>query len=903
MKLYRVLLRLLPRPFRERFEAEMLELFEQRSGEAGTTVGARVTFWRTVLADLVRSIFRERFNPTLQDLPLESGSRGGVSMGAFGSDLRQAWRMVARAPWLTAFAAVLMALSIGTTTAAFSVVNSVLLRPFPFARPDRLVIVWERQSVENQRNTVGAHEFPEWKRRSGSFSQLAALTFDREYNLTGAGDPMKLAAVRVTSDFFAVMGVPAEAGRTFDADEDQPGRGQVVVISDRLWRSRFGADPTLVGRPIHMNGTPYTVVGVMPATFEFPSGARGAPPDIWVPIAEPIHLYRGRHYLWVVGRLKDGVTVAQAQSEMDAIAAAIAREMPQFSRGHGVNIQPLHAEIVQSARRALLLVFGGVTLVLFIGCCNVANLLLARAASRQQEMALRMALGAGRLRIARQLLMEGSLLGVAGGTGGLLAASWLTSAVRAAAPADVPRLHTAHLDPTGLFFAAGLSVLSAVVFGLVPFAQVARIQIAERLKHGSKGIARPARQPLRTTLVLIEVTLTMIVATGAALMLQSFARLLNVDPGFQTRGILTLDIALPPARFASPASQCGFIDEAIARVAALPGVSGVAAASLVPQGGGRSGIAVAIEGRRAMAPGESASAGFRVVSDGYFATLGIPLAAGRDFNAGDARAAVPLIRWFPQQPLPPHFTDPQPAPVAVVNQSMARRFWPGENPIGRRFTVLFSPPITVIGVVVDHRDASLWDEPEAEFYLSSRQEPQGRITLLARSAAPLQTLPPMLRAAIWSIDRELPAADIHALSDLVDANVSLYRGMVVLMTAFGAAALLLMALGVYAVVSYTTAQRTYEIGVRLALGAQRADIGRLVLVNGLGVAAAGVLAGVGGAYALARYAAALLYEVRPADPATYASLAVLVLVVAAFATWAPARRAQRVDPVAVLRNE
>jgi putative ABC transport system permease protein len=892
MNFYRRLLHLYPRAFRERFEAEMLALFAERAAAADPSVGGRILFWRAILGDLLRSALRERF-------PAMSWS---IPMGEIGYDIRQAWRTVTRAPLLAAFVVVLMTLSIGSTTAVFSIVNAVLLRPFPFADPDRLVMVWERRSAENPRNIVGAHEFPEWKARSRSFERMAAMTFDRDYNLTGAGEPMKLVAARVTADFFPVMGVAPQTGRPFTAEEDQPGRGQVAVISDRLWRLRFAADPGVTGRSIQLNGVPFNVVGVMPADFQFPQGPGGAAPDIWTPIAEPIQLYRGRHYLFVVARLKDGVTIRQAQAEMNAIAGGIEKEMPQFSRGHGANVQPLHGEMVRNFRRALLVLFAGVALVLLIGCCNVANLLLARAAARQQEIAVRIALGAGRLRVARQLLAEGGLLAVLGGAGGLLLAQWIVAFARAAAPGDIPRLQNAHLDPAVVAFAVGVSVLTALVFGVVPLAQVLRVQVADRLKHGSKGVARPMRQPLRRAIVVAEVALTMMIATGAGLFLQSFSRLLHVDPGFDVSGVTAVDVALPPSRYAGAPSQRAFVDEVLSRIGALPDVTAVAATNLVPHGSSSTGVAVAVEGRPAPAPGEELSAGYRVVTPDYFKTLGIPLVAGRAFTAQDTRSAVPLIRWFPQQPLPPGFNDPQAAPVAVINESMARQFWSGLDPIGRRFTVLFSPPITIVGVVKDSRNRALAEEAGPEFYLSHAQEPQGKMTLLVQARSGMG-LPAALRARIWSIDPDLPASNIRTLADIVDGNISLHRAMTSLLGAFAAMALVLMTLGVYAVVSYTTAQRTFEIGVRLALGAQRRDIRRMVVVNGVGLTIGGIAIGLAGAYGLARFASNMLYEVKPSDPFTYGALSAIVLAMTMAATWAPARRAQRIDPVTVLRND
>jgi predicted permease len=891
-RLFRALLRAYPRDFRRRFEPEMMALFDERSAAAGSSIPARLAFWRTIAIDIARSALHERWP-----------DRNALSLRDVGYDARLAWRSVSRAPLLSVFVVVLMALSIGSTTSVFSIVHAVLLQPFPFADPERLVMIWERRSAENTRNTVGAHEFPEWKSSSRSFAQMAAFTFDRDYNLTGAGEPMKLVAVRVTSDFFPLMGVTPIAGRVFTAEEDQPGRGAVVVISEGLWRSRFGADPGIPGRSVQLNGTPHTIVGVMPAGFAFPDGPGGAAPEMWAPIAEPIQLYRGRHYLYVVARLNPGVTVAQAQSELDAAAARISRELPQFSAGHGVNVQPLHAEIVQGHRRALLIVFAAVALVLLIGCCNVANLLLARAAERQQELAVRIALGASRLRVARQLLAEGGLLATLGGIAGLLLAAWLIALARARVAAELPRVDDAGLDPIVVIFACAVTAITAIVFGLVPLAQAMRVQVADRLKHGSKGVVRAGRQPLRSALVIVEVALTMIVATGAGLFLQSLHNLARVLPGFTMHDVVSMEIALPPSRYRTAPQQRAFFDEAVARLGALPGVTSVAATNLVPHGPGRSGIGVAIEGRPQVRSGDQASANYRVVSAGYFRTLGIPLVAGRVFNATDARLAVPLIRWFPQQPLPPGFDAPQPPPVAVINETMARRFWPGENAIGRRFTVLSSPAITVVGIVKDARDHSLAEPPAPEFFLSDAQEPQSKMALLARLTSGEDGFAAAARARIWSIDAQLPVTNIRTLAQIVDGNLALYRSVIALMGLFAIVALALMAIGVYAVVARTAQQRTFEIGVRLALGAQRRDVRRMVVTSGASLCVAGIAIGLAGAYALARFASTMLYEVTPADPFTYGALATLLLAVTVAATWLPARRAQRVDPVTVLRNE
>jgi putative ABC transport system permease protein len=461
----------------------------------------------------------------------------------------------------------------------------------------------------------------------------------------------------------------------------------------------------------------------------------------------------------------------------------------------------------------------------------------------------------------------------------------------------------AALDPIAFVFACGVTTVTALVFGLVPVVQVLRVEVAGRLKHGSKGIARPSRQPLRRALVIAEVALTMVLATGAGLFLQSLYNLARVTPGFTPDNIVSMEIALPASRYRTAPQQRAFFDEVVARLAAWPGVSSVATTNLVPHGSGRSGIAIAIEGRPASSAGDQASANYRVVSSEYFRTLAIPVVAGRVFTGQDARLAVPLIRWFPQQPLPAGYDAPQPPPVAVVNEAMARRFWANDDPIGRHFTVLSSPPITIIGVVKDVRDQSLAEPAAPEFFLSDAQEPQSKMTVLARLTTGADAFPAAARARIWSIDPDLPVSNVRTLAAIVDRNFTRYRSIIALLGAFAAVAVILMALGVYAVVSYATAQRTFEIGVRLALGAQRRDVRRLVVTSGVGLGVAGILLGVSGAYALARFASNMLYEVRPSDPFTYAALATLLLAITVAATWAPARRAQRVDPITVLRNE
>jgi putative ABC transport system permease protein len=884
---FRALLRLYPAPFRRRFGDEMLHLFAVRY-QAATTVGDRVALWGSVLADAFRSVLRERLPERI------------LVMDSLTQDLRHAWRVVRRAPAFSTFVVGLMALGIGATTAAFSVVDAVLLRPLPFPESDRLVFVWEQRFAVT-RNTVGGHEFPAWQQQSRSFEAMGAITFDREFNLTGVGDPVALNGVRVTSDFFRVMKVPPLLGRVFGAEADEPGHGEVAVISHRLWIERFAADRSIVGRTIELNDRPYVVSAVMPPNFEFPNAREGAPPDLWTPIAEPIRLYRGRHYLFVVGRLAPAVSVAQAQAELAGIADGIAREFPP-NREHSVNVQPMQQELVAEVRNAILILFGAVAVVLLVGCCNIANLLLARATTRQQEIALRTALGAGRTRIVRQLLAEGAILSGAGGIAGLVIAAWLVAITRSGVPGHVPRLESAAIDPAAIAFTTAVAFATTLLFGLVPAWQSRRLQVADRLRSGSKAGPTAGRHTLRSALIVTEVALTVAVSIGAALLVQSMVRLQRVDPGFDTSNVLAIGMTLPDARYPEPGHKRAFWTAAVEQIAHAPGVERAAATNMVPQGDGLSGIMIAIEGRPAARPGEEITARYRIVSTGYFDTLGIRTLRGRTFEATDARTAVPLIRWFAQQPYPPHFAESQPPPGVVINETMARQMWPGEEPLGRKFRVLFSPPITVIGVVADSRNAAQSDEPVAEFYLSDLQEPQARMALLVRSAEGAAVLP-AIRSVIARLDPKLPIATARTLEQVVDTNLALHRFISTLMGGFALMALVLMAAGVYCVISYVAAQRTYEIGIRMALGATRVNIGRLLTRTGLTLSLAGAALGALGGYWVGRSASTMLYEIRPADPSTYMTLVAAVLAIAAAACWIPARRAMRVDPAAVLRNE
>ena len=884
---FRLLLALYPAAFRRRFGDEMIELFAARQA-ATRTFRARVSLWVEMIADALRASARERFG------------RRGFFMQHFAMDVRYACRIMRSAPGFSFFAVGLLALGVGVTTAMFSVLDGVLLRPLPYLEPDRLVLVWEQRG-EVERNSVGGHEFPVWKRQSRSFVSMGAIAFDRDFSLTGTGDPAALAGVRVTSDFFNVMGVAPVVGRVFGAEADEPGNGDVAVLSHRLWRDRFAADPAIVGRTIELNDQPYTVRAVMPESFQFPTDGTGEAPDVWTPIAEPIQRYVGRHYLFVVARLSPGVTVQGAQSELAGIAHGIAEAFPQ-NEHHAVNVQPLATEIVTNVRTAILVLFAAVAVVLLVACCNVVNLLLARSVARQHEIAVRTALGAGSWRLARQLLAEGGLLAAAGAVGGVVLAQWLLSLARTAAPAQVPRLATVSIDARVLVFAAGLAIAITVVFGLAPLFRFSRMRVAQRLGSATKGTSHASSGSMRNILVVAEVALTVALSIGATLLLQSFVKINRVEPGFDTTNVLTASLSLPAARYPTARHQRTFYTQAIENLRAIPGVETVAATNMVPQGGASSGIAITVEGRPAPRPGQEPMARYRVVSPEYFSTLGVATKQGRTFQPTDARVAVPLIRWFQGQPLPPGFQESQAEPVAVINERMGREIWPGEDPVGQKFRVLFSPPITVIGIVGDTRNMALAHEPVAEFYLSDLQEPQSRMTLLIRTARD-QPLVPAVRDRIAQIDPRLPIASVRTMDEIVDGNLLIHRFLSTMMSGFAATTLLLMVAGVYCVISYSVGQRKHEIGVRMALGARRIDVGRLIVARTLRLCVTGAALGAACGYALARSSSTLLYEIGPADPATYSGLVLVVLAVALIASWIPARRAMRVDPAAVLRCE
>jgi predicted permease len=814
-------------------------------------------------------------------------------------DLGYAWRGLRRSPGFAIPGVLLLALTIGSATVVFSVVNAVLLRPLPYGDPDRIALVWETRENGAQ-NLVAGHEFPEWARSNRTFDALSPIIYDNGVQLTSAAEPAALLAAKVGTAFFDVMGVAPALGRGFPPDADTEGHGDAVVLSDRLWRSTFGADPGVIGRSIRLDDRQFQVVGVMPPGFAFPPAPAGQPPDLWLPIAENIERYVGRHYLVVVGRVKPGVTMARAQADLAGVATVLEARYPGDSGGHGVRVVPLHESLVRDVRPSLLLLFGAVGFLLLIGCSNVASLLTARGVARRREVAMQLALGATRGRLLRQLIVESLVLSGIGGACGLGLAVAIVGLVPALAPPGAIGVETIPVDRTVLAFAAGLAMLTGLIFGVVPALQVSDGAPADRLAQGGRTLVGTSGR-VRRALVVAQIALAVPLVFGAALMTRGLVALQRVDPGFAVQSTLALDLTLRGKAYGPPRRQRTFFDTVEERLRQTPGVLHVGAVNNVPLGAGVSGIGIEVEGHAEQA-GQRTSAQYRVVTPGYFGTIDVPFVAGRDFTPSDARVALPLVRWFPQQPHPAEIDRPQPIPVAIVNESMARRLWPN-GAIGRRFKVLFSPWITVAGVVRDMRTVSLKASAGPEFYLSAAQEPQAEMTVLARTAGAPLDLAPVVRAAIADVDPSVPIGALRTLEDVVDRSLGQPRFVSTLMGAFAGMALVLMAVGVYGLLAFTTAQRLPEIGLRIALGATHRQVRRLVLSNAAVMTGVGILIGVAAALGLGRFIADQLFGVTPADPVTLALVVLVVVAAVGLASWLPVRRAARVDPIAVLRHE
>jgi putative ABC transport system permease protein len=807
-------------------------------------------------------------------------------MATLLQDIRYALRLMQRNWGFTLIAVLSLSLGIGANTALFSVINAVLLRPLPFAEPDRLVMIWEDATfIGFPQDTPAPGNYADWKAQSQTFADMAARS-NRSFNLTGDGEPEKLQAYEITANFFPLLGVKPALGRNFTAEEDQPGANRVAIISYSLWQSRYGGDASILNRNIMLNDESYTVVGVMPANFQF----GGSFIKLWTPIGfTPKDLANhGDHYLNVIGRLKPGVTLAQANADIKAVMKRIGEKYPDDAAQLGANVVSLHEQLAGKMRRSLWLLLGAVGIVLLIACANIAGLLLSRAAVRQREIAVRSALGASRWRIVRQLLTESVLLAGAGGVFGALLASWSFGFLKQLVPADMTNSTTLEIDLRVLGFSLLVSLLAGLLFGLVPALQVSKPDLNAMLKQGN---ARSGFGPrgLRNAFVVAEIALALVLLVGAGLLIQTLSKLHGQYSDLRAESLLTIRTALPENKYREQPKRVAFYDQVLERVQALPGVTSAGYSTTVPLewAGGANGIT--IEGRQADA-NSNWNANHRQVSAAYLQTMGIKLRSGRYFAEQD---------------------DAQSEPVTIINETMARQYWPNENPLEKRFkngpADSQQPWRTIVGVVADVRQMGVDKPTKAEMYYPYRQIKSHAFyaprDLVIRSTVEPTSLVASVRSAIHSVDPNQPLSNIRTMDEVLGEHTSLRRMGMLLLTMFAALALLLAMLGIYGVLSYFVTQHTQEIGVRLALGAGSKTIFSMILKRGLSLVGIGVAIGLAASFALTRLLRSQLFEVNATDPATYAAVAVLLLAISALACVLPARRAMKVDPMIALRCE
>ena len=794
-------------------------------------------------------------------------------------DLTYAVRSILKARGFAAVAILTIALGIGANTAMFTVVHAVLLRPLPYAHPERLVMVWQdlraRGGPADEWATPG--NYADWRREAGLFQQLAVISGWRP-TLTGDAEPEPVTGEQVSHEYFSVLGIPPIAGRAFTQEDDVPNARRVVVIGHGLWKRRFGGDVSAVGRTIRLGGEPHEIVGVLPEGFR-PIVAGAA--EIWRPLrintASPA---RGAVVLRAIARLPDGVTLERAQAGASALAKRLEAAYPEFNEKTDFNLTPLHDRVVGDIKPGLMAVFGAVGFVLLIACANMANLLLARGSARGRELAVRVALGATRARVIRQLLTESVLLAGIGGAVGLVFGVWAVGGLVSLAPSNAPRVNEVGLDATVFAFAALLTLATGVAFGLAPALQSSRTGVADALKDAARGGSGMGGRAIRRTLVVAEIALALMLLTGGALLLETFVRLQSADLGFNPENVLVGSVNPPRVSYDTPPKLRAFYDQVLEKAAALPGVQKAALASVLPLSGD-SDTSFSIEGRPAPATqSETPITWYRQVSAGYFDAMGMTIRRGRAFAAGE------------------------PAPSVVVNETFVRTFFPREEPLGRR--VRFSdasadPWFTIIGVVADAKARGAREAAKVETFIPYWHLTEPGTIVILKSANPAQLAAP-LRAAVSSVDRNIPVSGITTLSEMVGDSIAQPRFVATLAVAFAALALALAAIGLYGVMAYAVSQRTTEIGVRMALGATPGEVFRLVIKDGLRLAALGIALGVAGSLLVAQWLTALLFGVQPGNPTTLALTAAVLLFVSAFASFVPARRATRVDPMVAIRS-
>jgi putative ABC transport system permease protein len=809
-------------------------------------------------------------------------------------ELRYAARALLKHPGFSLIAITTLALGIGANTAIFSVVNATLLRPLPFRDPERVVMVWGflpklAQTTDKLPNSSA--NFINLRDQNKSFENLAAFR-SWSWQLTGGAEPELLRGARVSADFFQAVGAGPILGRVFTPEEDMPNRAPVAIISHALWQRQFGGDRNVVGKTIMLTGQSAMVLGVMPEGFQFPGGANMIPGlqfalqnDVWMPLAltDWERQQHGNLNLAVIGRLKPGVSPAEGENELRALQ----QSLPLGKIGYTLNVLPLHQQMVGTIRKPLLVLLATVAFVLLIACANIANLLLARATSRQKEIAIRAALGAARLRIIRQLLTESLLLSLVGGAVGLLLAVWGNLLLVSLIPRDVPRINDVSVDARILLFTLLMSVVTGLVFGLVPALQASRFDLNHSLKDGARGTTGGLGQNrLRSLLVVSEVAMAVVLLIGAGLLMKSFGRLLDVKPGFNPDNVLTMEVQLPnlpPSRYQSDEAQTAFFQQLLDRIRALPGVENAGGVLSLPLSGAFESTDVILEAEASSTTAQRPNADYTIVTPNYFSALQIPLLQGRQFTVQDRRDAPGVI---------------------IINDKLAERCWPGENPIGKRLRIGYEKDQReVIGVVGSIKQTTLDAEARPAMYLPHLQSSTSGLTVLVRTTGEPLALAAAVRNEVRAIDKDVPVTHVQTMERVLGASVAQPRFSMLLVGLFAALALVLSAVGIYGVMAYSVSRRAHEIGVRMALGAGANQVLKLVLKDGMLLALAGIALGLLGAFALTRLMASLLFGISAKDPFTFASVAMLLAAVAFVACYIPARRATKVDPLTALRSE
>jgi putative ABC transport system permease protein len=808
-------------------------------------------------------------------------------MDSLLKDIRYGVRSLLKRPTLTIIAIITLAIGIGANSAIFSVVNSLLIKPLPFPELERIVTIWETQPSRGVvHNEASMANFLDWRAQNQTFEQMGLYRW-WSTNLTGLETSERIQGFLVTANFLDVLGVKPMMGRGFLPDEDQPGKDPVVILTHGLWQRRFGSDPNIVNKAIMLNGVSRSVIGVMPEGFKYPLGT-----ELLAPITITPELARNRqsHEFEIVGRLKPSVSVGSAQADLSTIAARLEQEYAQSNTGWGIVVHPIVADTVRLYKTTVLVLMAAVGFVLLIVCANVANLMLARAAGRQKEMALRAALGAGRWRLVRQLLTESVMLALVGGALGVLVAYWGVDLLRAANPGDAaefaPGWDRLGVNLPVLGFNMGLSLLSGFLFGLAPAWQVSKTDLNKTLKEGGRHTSTGSHR-LRGLLVISEVALSMMLLVSAGLLMRSFISLLKTDPGFNPEKVMTMKIFLPVAKYKDPSQRAAFYSELVGRVEALPGVESAGFINYLPLGGSNSSDAFLIEGVPEPPPGQNFIGRYRVCTPRCFDALGVRILKGRGFTDQDKAEAQPVV---------------------MVNETLAKKYWTNGDALGKRMR--FSGPwdkdknpwMEIIGIVQDVKH-ELTVAVTPDFYLPHAQDPWNAMVLVAKTRVEPQSLAADIRQQVWSFDKDQPVYDLLTMEEVRSLSVSVYSFSSVSLAIFAAIALLLASIGIYGVMSYAVMQRTQEIGIRMALGARAADVLKLVVRNGMYLALIGVVAGLAGAFALTRLLTSLLFGVTPTDLPTFALVTLGLLLVALLACYIPARRATKVDPLVALRYE